>query len=159
MTRHQRYYARHSERILAKRRAKNAEELEKRRREGEHYSPPESKVKRNLTSTEYTNRPENRLRTRFNLKKNGAKALGLRWELTFDDVVWPTHCPVLGIELDYSYGGKGGPRNNSPSMDRRDPSKGYTSENTVVMSQRANRIKNDGTLDELRAIVKWMENS
>jgi len=65
----------------------------------------------------------------------------------------PAHCPVLGIPLDYS---KVIGRDNWPSVDRVDSSKGYVPGNVCVISYRANRIKNDGTLDEHVRIVDYM---
>jgi hypothetical protein len=60
---------------------------------------------------------------------------------------------VLGIRLDYSMGG--GKRPDSPSIDRIDNSKGYVKGNRVVISMRANRLKSDMTLCELRALADF----
>jgi hypothetical protein len=40
------------------------------------------------------------------------------------------------------------------SIDRIDPSKGYTPDNVWLISQRANRIKNDATPEELKLIAE-----
>lgn len=69
----------------------------------------------------------------------------------------PTLCPVLGIEILYSFAGKKGPRNASPSIDRIDNALGYVKGNVRVISFRANRIRNDASLDELRAITRDAE--
>jgi hypothetical protein len=45
----------------------------------------------------------------------------------------------------------------SPSLDRIVPELGYVKGNVRVISDRANRIKRDATLEELRAIVKYVE--
>lgn len=45
----------------------------------------------------------------------------------------------------------------APSLDRFDNAKGYTPENIVVISSRANRLKSNASLEELQAIVKYME--
>jgi len=50
---------------------------------------------------------------------------------------------------------KGGNNNNSPSLDRIDNTKGYTPDNVVVVSNRANSIKRDATPDELMAVAKF----
>lgn len=44
----------------------------------------------------------------------------------------------------------------SYSLDRVDNSKGYAPGNVVVMSYKANRLKNDGTAEEHEAIAAWM---
>lgn len=64
-----------------------------------------------------------------------------------DDVVIPELCPVFGTPMD------------KPSLDRKDNSKGYTRDNVRVISDRANRLKNNGTLEELKAIVAYMSRS
>ena len=84
-----------------------------------------------------------------------AKAKGIECTITPEDLKLPKRCPLLGIEIDYS-SDKGGPGNvkpNSPSLDRIDSSKGYTPDNVWVISRRANTIKNDATLAELKMIV------
>ncbi|WP_145960516.1 hypothetical protein [Novosphingobium meiothermophilum] len=51
-------------------------------------------------------------------------------------------------------GNKGGGA-NSPSLDRIEPELGYVPGNTIVISNRANRLKSDATIDELRAIASF----
>lgn len=70
----------------------------------------------------------------------------------------PDYCPALGIKLNYQgNGGQGWTRgDDSPSIDKIDPSKGYTLDNIQVLSWRANRIKNDSTPEELAKIAKYM---
>ncbi len=66
----------------------------------------------------------------------------------------PTHCPILGIPIFQMTGNKGGGA-NSPSLDRIEPELGYVPGNTIVISNRANRLKSDATIDELRAIASF----
>lgn len=80
----------------------------------------------------------------------------IEWNLTFKDIIWPTHCPILGIELDYTIH-KYSRADNLPVFDRLVPSKGYVIGNVSIISNRANRIKNDGTADEHVKIARWME--
>jgi hypothetical protein len=75
--------------------------------------------------------------------------------IEFGDLEFPSHCPVLGLELDYFTEGKGR-LENSVSFDRVDPTKGYIKGNVIVMSWRANRIKNDGTAQEHQQIATFM---
>lgn len=51
-------------------------------------------------------------------------------------------------------GTKGGGA-NSPSLDRIEPDLGYVAGNAIVISNRANRLKSDATIDELRAIASF----
>ena len=65
-------------------------------------------------------------------------------------------CPVLGVDMEIS---KLGSKNNdlTPSIDRIDPKKGYVKDNIIVVSMRANRIKNDATVDEIRKVADFYE--
>ncbi len=70
----------------------------------------------------------------------------------------PDVCPVLEISLDYSlFRGKGcGHTSNSPSIDRIDSDGGYTIGNVRVISDRANRLRNNGSLEELEKVIADM---
>lgn len=82
-----------------------------------------------------------------------AKRRGLEHTIKPSDLVVPERCPLLDIKLEHADGRTFG---NMPSIDRIDPTKGYTPENTWVISHRANTIKSDATLEELRSIVKGL---
>lgn len=70
----------------------------------------------------------------------------------------PKECPALGIPLNYDGTGSEGysRTDNSPSLDRIDSTKGYELGNIHVLSWRANRIKNDSTIEELGKIYKYL---
>lgn len=91
-------------------------------------------------------------RAKFRAKKANSD----KWEFTiqFGEISWPTHCPILGLELDYFADKR---QENSPSIDRIDSTKGYVSGNVAIVSWRANRIKNDGTAEEHRKIADWLD--
>lgn len=90
------------------------------------------------------------------LRKLGSRCRksGLELGLTLEDIVVPSHCPVLGIPLIKTIG-KGTRTDNTPSIDRVDNSRGYVQDNIVIISWRANRLKSDATVDELRRISKY----
>ncbi|MFN3573641.1 MAG: hypothetical protein ACK4TR_08950 [Phenylobacterium sp.] len=88
--------------------------------------------------------------------RSRAKRAGVPCTITVGDIVIPSHCPVLGIPLVRRLGKKGG-CDQSPSLDRIVPELGYVPGNIVVVSRRANRIKNDATIEELRAIADFYE--
>jgi hypothetical protein len=94
--------------------------------------------------------------------RNRARIGGLDCTITKDDIVIPETCPVLGIPLVARVGAGRSNRDeveNSPSLDRIDNSKGYVPSNIAVISMRANMIKNNATLAELKAIVAYIEAS
>ena len=74
------------------------------------------------------------------------------WGFERHSIDCPTHCPVLGIELDYSC--KGFFAENSPSLDRIDSDVGYVHPNVRVISWRANELRRNGTLEEFECIVE-----
>lgn len=65
----------------------------------------------------------------------------------------PEKCPVLGIKLSFT-----GDINTTPSLDRFNNNKGYTTDNVRIISFRANTLKNNATVEELEAIVKYIKN-
>lgn len=93
-------------------------------------------------------------RSKYRTKKHNAKSRGILWQLDFGDVIWNTHCPVLGMELDYFSEGR---QENSASFDKLDPGKGYVVGNVQIISWRANRIKNDGDAQEHRLIADYLD--
>jgi hypothetical protein len=84
-----------------------------------------------------------------------AKKAGMEHTITIDDIVIPEYCPVLGIKLNIGDRKKHG---NAPSIDRIDNLKGYTKENIMIVSNRANMLKNDATLEELIMMGKFYQN-
>lgn len=83
-----------------------------------------------------------------------AKEKGVPFDLTENDIVIPTHCPVLGHELKIS---DGRPSAHSPSIDRITPEKGYVKNNIQIISWRANDIKGNATIEELKKLIEYME--
>ena len=83
-----------------------------------------------------------------------ARQRGLDFDLTEEDLALPSHCPIFGIPLNR---GLGVGRQNSPSVDRIDNSKGYVKGNVVVVSLKANAMKRDATLDDLKRMVNFYE--
>ena len=83
-----------------------------------------------------------------------AKKKGIPFTISMEDIVIPETCPLLGIPL-VSTNNKRDPRN--PSLDQIDPGRGYTPDNIWVVSSRANWIKSDATLQELKTLVDNLE--
>lgn len=103
-------------------------------------------------------KPKNRMRHLLSQAKRRAEENGVIFEISIEDFgPLPTHCPVLGIELNYGRSIARGFINNRPSVDRVDPSLGYLKGNVRVISWRANRLKSDATVQELRSILDYME--
>jgi hypothetical protein len=95
-----------------------------------------------------------RARYNFSRKKAHCTQSGKEFTLEFEDLIWPDVCPVLGIPLDYTVHGRS---ENAPTFDQIEAGKGYVKNNVMIISWRANRIKNNGTADEHRLIAEFME--
>lgn len=89
----------------------------------------------------------------FRKRQNSARQ-GYEWSLELADVTFPSHCPILGLELDYFAEAT---KENSPSFDRFDSNIGYVKGNVHIISWRANRIKNNGTAEEHRKIAEYID--
>ena len=86
--------------------------------------------------------------------RDRARSLGRDFAITAADILpLPESCPVLSVRLDYSLKGAGCMKPNSPSIDRKDNSKGYVPGNVWVISYRANTLKKGRTVNELLALV------
>jgi hypothetical protein len=90
---------------------------------------------------------------RFNAKKANCKSQNVPFELVFEEMYWPTHCPVLGIELDYGIG----QRSNSMVFFRLDHDIWYVPGNVIVTSNRANNILYNASVKELRQVLEFIE--
>jgi hypothetical protein len=74
-----------------------------------------------------------------------AKGKNREFDIEVEDVVIPEICPVLKIPMI------------KPSIDRIDSSKGYIKGNIRVISYRANQLKSNGTLEEMKLVVEDFE--
>lgn len=98
-----------------------------------------------------TGTPEYRM---LNSARHRAKVSGVPCTITTDDIHIPDVCPVLGMPLTK---GVGRQHDGSPTLDRLRFDGGYTSDNVVVMSLLANRVKGKCTSAQVLAVADWME--
>ena len=102
-----------------------------------------------------THRAKDIVRDMLMRSKSNAKRRGIVFTITRTDLLpLPTVCPVLGYNLDYMPVGL---QNNAASIDRIDSAKGYLPGNVQVISYRANILKQNSTLHELKCLVRHME--
>ena len=83
--------------------------------------------------------------------RNSKKNEKWGWDLEYEDITFPTHCPLLGYKLNYR--GNKGQHNSNASIDRIDPTKGYVKGNVWVISYRANVLRNNASIEELELLV------
>jgi hypothetical protein len=91
----------------------------------------------------------------LNNSKQRAKSLGREHTLTIDDIMIPDYCPILNIKLEV---GDRKNHDNAPSIDRINNDGGYTKDNIMIMSTRANLLKKNATIDELIMIGNFYRN-
>ena len=94
-------------------------------------------------------------RTMLTAARKSAKNANVPFDLEINDIVIPEYCPVLGLKLIRTRGYRS---DVSPSIDRIIPQKGYVRENIMIISMRANRIKNNATVDELIKMANFYSN-
>lgn len=86
--------------------------------------------------------------------KARSRQSGIECTITLEDIKIPETCPILGIPLVCHSGTPGG-RENSPALDRKDNSKGYTPDNVLVISHMANMMKSSASPEMLQRFGQW----
>lgn len=94
------------------------------------------------------------LRCLFNQARFRAKKKGVAFEICLDDLEIPVYCPVFGLKLQFNPGRR---QDNSYSIDRLDNGKGYTKENSRVISWRANQYKGNLSIEEVESLLRYMK--
>jgi len=107
---------------------------------------------------EYTNRylrkyPDRQL---FKTARNRAIRRGIPFDIEISDIVIPVTCPILDIPLLLNLETGAGGKDNSFSLDRIDPAKGYVKGNVQVISHKANSMKFTATKEELLKFANWI---
>ena len=127
-------------------------------REKEAARRPLYREKERLATKARRSQPEGWAKSRIVTLKHKAKKLGLDFDITWEDILPPAMCPVLGMPLHLS-GGRNGfqARPDAASVDRVDNELGYVKGNVRVISNRANLLKKDATVEELRRLADWLE--
>ena len=125
-------------------------ELRKLRRENDEY-----RLARNLKDTETRHNNENSIKKALvRAAKARAKKKGIPFDITIEDFILPEKCPLLEIPLTVGYGSS---QENSYSLDKIIPDLGYVKGNVWVISNKANMIKNNASLEELQLLVNNLE--
>lgn len=82
-----------------------------------------------------------------------ARREGISFNIEESDIVIPDICPILNTPI--VHGSKD--KNEWPSVDKVNPLKGYTKGNVCVISYRANRMKSNMNIEDVRRMLKLME--
>jgi hypothetical protein len=100
---------------------------------------------------------ENKAAIMYYGAKRRAKKYGMEFDIELDDIVIPEVCPVLGILIITN--SKKMLCDGSPTLDRIDNNKGYVKGNVRVISWRANKLKGEASVDELKKVIAYMESA
>ena len=96
-------------------------------------------------------------RLRFTIKRRAVgKGIVFDVDTKYLAAIAPNFCPIFKVPLKWGYGGNGSPADDSPSLDRIIPDKGYVRGNVAWISHRANTIKSTATEKELYAVADWL---
>ena len=87
--------------------------------------------------------------------KSRAKKQGLPFNIdcAYLASIWAETCPVFGTTLSTEGSTM---TDNSPTLDKIIPENGYVKGNVAIISNRANRIKNDATVEEVGKVYSWL---
>lgn len=122
-----------------------------------YHNDPEYRDKIIKRNQQRNSTPEQRIKKNLSQRKAQAKQKGLEFSITLDDLLpLPFYCPVLGHKLNYT-GSSIKNKEFSPSIDRIDNTKGYIKNNVIIISNRANTLKSDATVEEIRLLADFME--
>ena len=100
------------------------------------------------------------LKKYLNNARNRAKRDSVPFDITYEylESIATDECPVYGIVFEWGSSnlGKGKTKENCPTLDRILPDKGYVKGNVAFISYKANRIKDNGTMQDHYAIADWI---
>ena len=88
--------------------------------------------------------------------RNRARKKSIPFDITVEDILIPTHCPILGIQLTRNLGTHGGTI-SSASLDKINPELGYVKGNVQVISALANNMKSNADVEQLKNFAKWVQ--
>lgn len=104
----------------------------------------------------YRRKLKNRL---VNSARARSRSHGYEFDITEEDFIIPSHCPLLGIPMVVNK--KGSTKEDSFSLDRIDSSRGYVKGNVWVISMLANSMKSSASFEQFQMMAdnwkKWKD--
>ena len=81
--------------------------------------------------------------------------MGVAFDLTpeYLESIWTGYCPVRKVVLKLDTDRRD---EDAAELDRFDPDLGYTQGNVHWMSRKANRLKNNTSIEDLKSLLDWM---
>ena len=96
--------------------------------------------------------------TMWSSASHRAKVKKMPFSILPSDIIIPEFCPVFGTRIETGRCKvKGKTRANAASLDRIKPELGYVKGNIRVISYKANTMKSNASLEDIKKLVKWLE--
>lgn len=136
-------------------RAKKREDSKREKREA-WQDPVKREHQKQIKKEHYCRKPQSWMLTSA---RKRAVEKGIEFNLKASDIALPEGmlCPILGMKMESNYGKDGGNKPNSPSLDRVDINRGYVPGNVCIISLKANRMKQNCSLEDLYKLVAYVE--
>lgn len=98
-------------------------------------------------------RNRNPLKFMLDQARRRAQKHNWKFSVTADDLgIIPTHCPIFNVKLTYKRDGSGKIPANLATIDRINSKKGYVKGNVQIISWRANDLKKNITMKEMKQL-------
>jgi len=108
-----------------------------------------NRLKQKVTKPEF-----NAIRQTLNGARKRAKKDGYPFSIVIEDLMpFPTHCPILDVELTYGQNN----RYSGASLDKIIPELGYVKGNVKIISNKANNMKGDLTVDVMKKMIQYIQ--
>lgn len=104
-----------------------------------------------INATKRESRKKHFIHSMWKAAKFRADKKGIPFSIVEDDIIIPEKCPILEVPLVF------GTKDNyeyTPSIDRIDNNKGYIKGNVMIISKKANSMKNSASQQELQLFCK-----
>lgn len=85
-------------------------------------------------------------------RKRGGGKIDFTWE--YLEQLWTGKCAISGIDISFDLGYND---DSYPQIDKIDPKKGYVKGNIAWVSRRCNRLKQDGDIDTVKSLLKYLK--
>lgn len=128
----------------------------------ERYEKNKEKICSQTKAYYFKNKEKNFFNNIAGKKRAQCRKEGLPFDMDgkYLESIWTGVCPILGLELTKGHlRGKGKIPENQGELDRLVPSKEYVRGNVKWISRRANRIKNDASVEELEKVMAYMKDN
>jgi len=96
----------------------------------------------------------------FKLRCSRARSRAAQFKVPFDltpeylESIWTGECPVLKCKIEWETDRK---NELAAELDRHVPHLGYVKGNVTFLSRKANRLKNNSSVEELTNLLEWMK--